>query len=171
MTAGGSMENYTFRAVTHDDLELLAGWLREPHVARWWGDPAEELALIAGDMAEPAISLNLVALNGEAFAYIQSYDTAACGVLTDQPAGTRGIDQFIGVPAMTGIGHGPRFMTAFCNQLFTASARRVVTDPDPANRIAIRAYGKAGFRRIDERILEDGPVVLMARDRATEREP
>jgi aminoglycoside 6'-N-acetyltransferase len=112
------------------------------------------------------MSLNVVVLHGQPFAYIQAYDPADYGVLSDQPAGTRGIDQFIGVPEMTGIGHGPRFIAAFSDHLFTAGATRVVTDPDPANKVAIRAYEKAGFRRIDERILADGPAVLMARDRA-----
>ncbi len=160
------MESYGFRRVTRADLDLLAGWLREPHVARWWGDPEEQLAILASDIGAPAMWLNVVSLSGRPFAYIQIYDPFAYGVLPDQPAGTRGIDQFIGVPAMAGIGHGPRFMAAFCDMLFAEGAGRVVTDPDPANAVAIRAYDKAGFRRIDERILGDGPAVLMARDRA-----
>ena len=67
---------------------------------------------------------------------------------------------------MVGKGHGPRFIAAACEEFFDAGAPRVVTDPDPANRRAVRAYEKAGFRPLDERSTIDGPVVLMARDRA-----
>ena len=40
---------------------------------------------------------------------------------------------------------------------------RIVTDPDPANIRAVRAYAKAGFRR--ERMVDtpDGPALLMVR--------
>ena len=45
-----------------------------------------------------------------------------------------------------------------------AGAPRVVTDPDPANARAVRAYEKAGLRR--ERLVEtpDGRALLMVRD-------
>ena len=38
-------------------------------------------------------------------------------------------------------------------------------DPDPANLRAVRAYEKAGFKKLEDRTIVDGPVVLMARDR------
>jgi aminoglycoside 6'-N-acetyltransferase len=39
-----------------------------------------------------------------------------------------------------------------------------VTDPDPANTRAIKAYERAGFRR--DRVVDtpDGPALLMMRD-------
>jgi aminoglycoside 6'-N-acetyltransferase len=42
--------------------------------------------------------------------------------------------------------------------------RRVLTDPDPANARAIRAYEKAGFR--GDRVVStlDGSALLMVRD-------
>ena len=43
-------------------------------------------------------------------------------------------------------------------------APRVVTDPDPANLRAVRAYEKAGFGR--DRMVDtpDGPALLMVRN-------
>ena len=43
-------------------------------------------------------------------------------------------------------------------------APRIVTDPDPANRRAVRAYEKAGFEK--HRMVEtsDGPALLMVRN-------
>jgi aminoglycoside 6'-N-acetyltransferase len=82
----------------------------------------------------------------------------------DQPAGTRGIDQFIGEPDFLGYGHGSAFIRRFVEQLFAAGAPRVVTDPNPRNARAIRAYTKAGFRPIDTRLTISGQALLMACD-------
>ena len=60
-----------------------------------------------------------------------------------QPLGTRGIDQFIGEPDMIGRGHGSAFIRAFIDD--PCGMARAVTDPDPANARAVRAYEKAGF--------------------------
>ncbi|MFZ0093370.1 MAG: GNAT family N-acetyltransferase, partial [Pseudolabrys sp.] len=100
------------------------------------------------------------------FAYLQSYNPAAWdnGGLGPQPAGTRGIDQFIGEADMLDRGHGSAFIRSFIDQLLTAGTPRVVTDPDPANARAIRAYEKAGFRR--DRLVDtpDGRALLMVRN-------
>ena len=67
-------------------------------------------------------------------------------------------------PDMIGRGHGSAFVRAFADGLLASGTPRVVTDPDPANTRAIRAYEKAGFRR--DRLVEtpDGPALLMMRD-------
>ena len=158
--------SYAFRPVMRDDLPMIRQWLEEEHVAQWWGDPEEQIALIEGDIDEPAMDLHLVLLDGRPFAYVQAYEPHAFGALLDQPPGTRGIDPFIGPPDLVWKGHGPRFLAVFCEKLFAQGAPRVIIDPDVANAAAIRAYEKAGFRRIDTRMMEDGPVVLMAVDRA-----
>jgi aminoglycoside 6'-N-acetyltransferase len=98
--------------------------------------------------------------------YIQSWDPHA-GVdhpCRDQPLGTRGIDQFIGEPELIGQGHGTAFIRLFVESLFKAGAPRVITDPNPRNARAIRAYVKAGFKEIDRRITISGDALLMARE-------
>jgi len=158
--------DYGFRPVTRDHLAMLRIWLGEPHVMRWWGDPDEQIGLITRDIDEPAMELWIVSVAGQPFAYVQSYDPHAFGILLDQPPGTRGVDPFIGLPDHINAGHGSRFLAAFSKRLLAAGAPRVIIDPDVDNRAAIRAYEKAGFRRIDERILDGAPVVLMAQDSA-----
>jgi aminoglycoside 6'-N-acetyltransferase len=162
--------DYAFRPVAASDLPMLRAWLNADHVRRWWGDPDEELAEIASAMQEVGVDPLVVSFAGRPIGYLQSYDPHAdwgLGPYRDQPLGTRGIDQFIGEADMVGLGHGPRFIEAMCALLFEVGAPRIVTDPDPANRSAIRAYEKAGFRTLEERTIVDGPVVLMARDRVS----
>ena len=55
-----------------------------------------------------------------------------------------------------------RSWTACCG----VGVPRVITDPDPANARAIRAYGKAGFSRHREVDTPDGRALLMIRDKA-----
>jgi aminoglycoside 6'-N-acetyltransferase len=80
------------------------------------------------------------------------------------PHGARGIDQFIGDPDMIGRGHGSAFIRYFADGLLTAGTPRVLTDPDPANARAIRAYEKAGFRSEGMVDTPDGLSLLMVRD-------
>ena len=76
--------------------------------------------------------------------------------LGDHPDGTRGIDQFIGEPDMVDRGHGSAFIKTFIDGLIAGGAPRIITDPDPANARAIRAYEKAGFQRDREVDTPDG---------------
>jgi aminoglycoside 6'-N-acetyltransferase len=163
MTASAA---YTFVPLAHSHLPIIAGWTAQPHVARWYNSPGEALASIREHVDETGIDCFLVELDGRPFGYIQVYDPFAFAdhPYRDQPAGTRGIDQFIGVAELIGRGHGPRFVRQFARGLFEQGAPRVVTDPSPANASAIRAYGKAGFHPIGPRRTDWGPVLLMACD-------
>jgi aminoglycoside 6'-N-acetyltransferase len=157
---------YRFRAVTAADLPLLREWLSRGHVREWWGDPVRGLASIADHIVDPAINPFIVEGDDLPIGYIQSWDphAEADHPCRDQPFGTRGIDQFIGEPQLIGLGHGTAFIRLFAERLFEAGAPRVVTDPNPRNSRAIRAYAKAGFKEIDRRITISGEAVLMARN-------
>ncbi len=157
---------YQFRPMAHADLPLVRRWLEMPHVSQRWGDAREQFVLVKGDLSHPAMDQFIVETDSRPFAYLQCYDPTVwpeggCGI---QPAGARGIDQFIGERDMTERGHGSAFIRMFIDDLLAAGASRVLTDPDPANARAIRAYEKAALRR--ERIVHtpDGPALLMVRD-------
>lgn len=157
--------SYDFRPMTGADLPLVLHWLKQAHVRKWWGDPEEQYQLVSGDLEEPAMDQFIVSAEGGDFAYIQSYDlTAWNSGFGAHPAGTRGIDQFIGEPDMVDRGHGSAFIRAFSERLLTDGAPRVVTDPDPANARAIRAYEKAGFEKIRLVDTPDGIALLMIRN-------
>jgi aminoglycoside 6'-N-acetyltransferase len=163
------MPTYRFRTVSTGDLPLLREWLERPHVREWWGDPGRSLARIADHMDDPTIDVFVVDCGDAPIGYIQSWDphAEADHPCRDQPRGTRGIDQFIGEPDFIGRGHGSAFIRVFVERLFDAGAPRVVTDPNPRNARAIRAYTKAGFRPIDTRVTVSGEALLMGCDAGT----
>jgi aminoglycoside 6'-N-acetyltransferase len=157
--------DYIFRSMTAVDLPLIERWLGSPHVVEWWGDPEEQYALISGDLDHPDMDQFIVALDDQPFGYIQCYALSTWNQSFGlQPPATRGIDQFIGVPAMIGRGHGSGFIRQFVEALLASGIPRVVTDPDPDNGRAVRAYEKAGFQ--SQRVVDtpDGAALLMIRD-------
>jgi aminoglycoside 6'-N-acetyltransferase len=156
---------YAFRPMAAADLPLVRRWLAAPHVAEWWGNVQEQFALVSGDLDEPAMDQFIVSADGRPFAYLQCYDPAAWpdNGLGAHPPGTRGIDQFIGEADMIGRGCGSAFIRAFIDGLIAGGAPRAITDPDPANARAIRAYAKAGFFRDGLVDTPDGRALLMVR--------
>jgi aminoglycoside 6'-N-acetyltransferase len=156
---------YFFHPMSRDHLPMVRRWLETPEVVRWWGDPDGQYELVSGDLDHPDMDQFIVAIADEPFGYIQSYALSTWNQgFGAQPQATRGIDQFIGQPAMLGRGHGSGFIRQFVDGLLASGIPRVVTDPDPDNARAVRAYAKAGFQR--ERVIEtpDGPALLMVRN-------
>ena len=159
-------DTYEFRPMTAADLPLVLHWLKQPHVVQWWGDTHEQFELVSGDLEIEAMDQYIVATAGRPFAYIQCYDPDVWpdNGLGVHPKGTRGIDQFIGEPDMVDRGHGSAFIRAFIERELAGGAPRVVTDPDPANARAIRAYEKAGFKKVHSVDTPDGIALLMVRN-------
>jgi aminoglycoside 6'-N-acetyltransferase len=158
-------QEYAFRPMTVADLPTIRRWLAEPHVRQWWGDPGEQYALVSGDLDEPAMDQYVVSTDGNDFGYIQCYDlTAWNSGFGTHPEGTRGIDLFIGEPGMIERGHGSGLIRAFTDARLAAGLPRMVTDPDPENLRAVRAYEKAGFVKAQMVDTPDGAALLMVRD-------
>ncbi len=148
------MTAYAFRPMSANDLPTIRRWLETPHVGKWWHDPAEQFALVSGDLDHPDMVQFIVTADGREFAYLQCYVLSTWNTgLGPQPEAD-----------MLGRGHGSGFVRAFTDGLLTAGTPRVVTDPDPANITAIRAYEKAGFRRDHLVDTPDGKALLMTRD-------
>ncbi|MCF2872476.1 GNAT family N-acetyltransferase [Octadecabacter sp. G9-8] len=157
------MSDYTFRPMTRADLPMFKDWLSEPHIDGWWGEGGAEARLAQDDMDKDIVDMRIVHVDGAPFAYIQDYNAHAFGapqyVGFDENA--RAIDTFLGDPAFLGKGHGTGYLAARLSEL-----RRhypvILTDPDPANKRAIAAYTRAGFRPEKITPCEDGdPVQVM----------
>jgi aminoglycoside 6'-N-acetyltransferase len=156
---------YAFQPMTLDDLPMIRRWLETPEVAHWWGDPDEQYALVSSDLDHPDMDQFIVTTDDRPFGYVQCYALSAWNQgFGAQPLATRGIDQFIGEPGMIGRGHGSAFIRQFGDSLLASGIPRIVTDPDPENVRAVRAYAKAGFQ--SERVVEtpDGLALLMVRN-------
>jgi aminoglycoside 6'-N-acetyltransferase len=155
---------YAFRPMTAADLPLIRRWLAQPHVAEWWHDP-ETFEFVSGDLDHPDVAQFIVTLDDCPLGYLQCYQIGEWhSGLGPQPAGTRGIDQFIGEPDKLALGHGSAFIRMFIEQLMRKGVPRIVIDPKPTNSRAIRAYEKAGCRRVREVDTPDGRALLMMRD-------
>src|ERR1700753_1931716 len=156
---------YFFHPMSRDHLPMIRRWLETREVVRWWGEPDQQYELVSGDLDHPDMD-QFIAVAGDApFAYIQCYALSTSNEsLWPRPQATRGIDQFIGEPAMIGKGHGSSFIRQFTDGLLSVGVPRIVTYPDPAHARAGRAYAKAGFER--ERVVNtpDGPALLMVRN-------
>ncbi len=157
------MQSYSFREVRSDDLPLLRVWSSTPEVVRWWGDPAEQAAILEDDLTEPGMAMRIVSLEGKPFAYVQDYalDRWPRGHFAHLPPGARAIDSFIGEPDMIGRGHGPAYLRLLAERLLAEGAPVVVIDPDVDNSRARRAYEKAGFVADGIVATDAGLVVLM----------
>ena len=158
---------YRFIPVEPRHLNMISDWLAEPHVAQWWSeDPEKEMADIADHMDSISVEPFIIMLGDEPIGYLQTYDPHLEDdhPYQDQPSGTLGMDLMIGEPDLIGQGHGPRLIDEFVSLLFDEGVPRVIIDPDPANKRAIRAYQKAGFVAFDTRTSIYGPALMMARD-------
>ena len=158
------MASYQFRPMSAGDLPLVRDWLRVPHVKEWWHD-ADDFEFVSGDLGHHDMAQFIVTMDERPFGYLQCYRIgdwhAGFGA---QPDGTRGIDQFIAEPGMVGRGHGSAFIRQFIEGLLDSGTPRIVIDPRPTNPRAIRAYEKAGLRRVHEIDTPDGRALLMVRD-------
>lgn len=155
---------YLIRRMVAADLPLVADWRARPHVIEWWGEPGVEPE--AEKLADPRIALWIVEQAGRPFAFIQDYavhdwDPHPFSYL---PAGSRGLDLFIGEADMLDGGHGSRFLRQHVEALFAHGAPAAGADPHPDNGRARRAYEKAGFRVASEPVDTPwGRAVLMDR--------
>ena len=65
--------DYTFHPISSGDLSLIRTWLETPEVAHWWGQSAEQYALVSGDRDHPDMDQFIVAIDNHPFGYIQCY--------------------------------------------------------------------------------------------------
>lgn len=159
------MATYDFQPLARIDLPLVRSFIARPHVARWWGPVDEEMAAIEEKiLGHSHVRAYLMLLDGRPVGYFQHYDpnAEADHPFRGEPAGTLGLDLFIGEPDLIGQGHGPAFIRAFAARAFAGGAPRLVADPHPDNAASIRAFEKAGFvRRWVRDVPAFGPVQFM----------
>jgi aminoglycoside 6'-N-acetyltransferase len=148
-------------------------WLRREHVRRWW-DERESYEDVARHYL-PAIEgrkpsdLYLILLDGRPVGFIQTYlvaDYPDFAALVGLGAGVAGVDLFLGEEELTGKGLGTEVLRAFVRDVVFAEAATTacIADPDVRNTASLRAFEKAGFRRVGEFLEpEDGEQHALVR--------
>jgi aminoglycoside 6'-N-acetyltransferase len=154
------------RRASLGDLALVEGWLREPHVARWYlaGSSADEQlhdcrASIEG--SEPT-QLLVARQAGQPVGWCQWYrlaDYPDWGADVGVAADDVGIDYAIGNPARVGRGLGTELIEALVRQVREQyPAAGIVAVPEAANVPSRRALEKNGFALLGERPLASEPT-------------
>jgi aminoglycoside 6'-N-acetyltransferase len=152
-----SPESIGFRRMALDDLPLMHRWLQEPHVLEWWwggvAPPYEAVTAKYGPRirGEEPTDPYLLLFMDQPIGYIQAYmirDYPEYAAIVDTDAGAAGVDLFIGEDAYLHKGLGSYILRAFLRAVIfgAGDATSCVIGPSETNRIAIRAYKKAGFR-------------------------
>lgn len=160
---------FSFRPLTWSDLPLLHEWLNRPHVAEWWEGTTslEYVQQTHGKDLESTVIWQFFACLGDVpVGYTQLYRVLGADRdwwQDETDPGARGIDQFLANEAQLGRGLGSAMVRQFLIRTFSEdpTVTKIQTDPAPHNGRAIRAYEKAGFRRVRELITPDGPATLM----------
>lgn len=142
------MRNYNFRPLTPEDLPLMRHWLAMPHVRVWWGDVERNIALMAQDMHNPEINMQVVALVDRPFAYLHHHDVRAFAMpeFADLSMGTRAMNTFVGDPDYLGQGHAAGFIST-CIQGLRMNYPMVAAAPLTNDARQIGIYEQAGFRK------------------------
>ena len=142
-------EHITFRKLAEADLPLMHRWLNTTHVREWYkvlGKNEPALQTVADKYlprihGRDPVHCYLVMYDTRPVAYIQS------AVIVDA-INVTGIDTFIGEVDFLHKGFGVVFIRKFLKEIVFQEPEitSCSVDPEPANKIAIRAYQKAGFR-------------------------
>ncbi|MFI1994552.1 GNAT family N-acetyltransferase [Actinoplanes sp. NPDC020271] len=166
------MVSWSFRRVDTADFPLLAHWLAQPHVARWWhhewSAEAVERDFGPSVRGEEPNQDWLASLDGRPAGLLQrcrwtDYPeyVAEMTPVYPLPPGAVSIDYLIGEAGDVGRGWGPSMIAAFVARTWTdlPGSTCVIIPVVAANRASWRALEKAGFTRVGEGELEpDNPV-------------
>jgi aminoglycoside 6'-N-acetyltransferase len=167
-TAAAEGDTVALASMTAADLQLVAAWLVEPHVARWYlsgstlEDELEELRLSVN--RERPTEVLLVTEGARPIGWGQWYlcseypDHARCvGAGRDDV----GIDYAIGDPVRIGRGIGTAVVAALVRHVRERHSRAgVIADPEAANIASRRVLEKNGFELLGERPVASEPTAV-----------
>ncbi|MGH2734767.1 MAG: GNAT family N-acetyltransferase [Actinomycetota bacterium] len=139
------------RPAREPDLPAILAVLREPSVARWWGE-TDESEMRAELLDESEVICLAIEIEGRVSGLIQYHEES------DPMYRHAGIDLVLSEPYQ-GRGIGPEALSLVARHLLTERGHhRLTIDPAAANRNAVRAYEKLGFKPVGVmRRYERGP--------------
>jgi aminoglycoside 6'-N-acetyltransferase len=153
----------SFRRLARDDFPLLARWLAQPHVHRWWNHETSPEALEADfgatvDRVDPA-EVFIVSTGGRPFGLVQWYlfsDNARyideLAPLLQVPGEALSMDYFVGEPDLLRQGWGAAMLRASLERIWRGypAAPFVVVPVSAANEASWRVLERAGLVRVAE---------------------
>jgi len=156
--------NISFTPLQESHFPLLLKWLEEPHVKEWW-DPevkwtlesvqAKYTTYVKGyklvDGARKEIHGFIICVDTIPVGYIQTYNAyehPRSVPLADLPPSLMAFDIFIGETDYLGKGIGSLALKTFLEDFSKELYAYAFADPDKKNLAAIKAYERAGFRKI-----------------------
>jgi len=169
-----------FRRLVESDLGLLHQWLNTPHVLEWWDRPAPDAvrAKYLPRVTGPSDAVPYIICRDEIpIGYIQLYRVEAGAWRLPDVRGGAGLDLFIGDTRYLHRGFGAEILRQFIREVAFQDETMTMCfiDPSPRNHIAIRAFEKAGFRRLTAGVDPDTgqavQVMQLARDAFEKLDP
>lgn len=176
----------SWRPLRREDFGLLAGWLDDPEVARWWPDPhrPEDLERHYGPRLAglDRTEVFIVEVGGIPCGLIQRYRIAeeeewrralTATAAVPELGASAGIDYLLGRPDARHRGLGTRLIEAFTAAIWEEmpGIDAVVVAVQAANRASWRALERAGYERVWSGMLasadpsDAGPAVVLRRGR------
>jgi aminoglycoside 6'-N-acetyltransferase len=163
------------RAMTESDLPLVAGWLHQPHVARWWlrEQTAEEQLecyrqRLTGEVDDGTELLIVLELGSAAVGWCEWYrwdDTPVEARELQTRPGEVGFDYALGDPGATGRGLGTKMIAALVQTVRSHHPGcGIVVEPEAGNAASRAVLERNGFQLVDVRPLafepDDRPMAI-----------
>lgn len=154
------------------DLERVHGWMNDPEVARFWemAQPTEQIgAYLHQQVASGHSTPFLGCLDGEPMSYWELYRADLDPIADHYTSRPRdaGVHLLLGPSRFRGRGLGASLLRAVSDWQLSVEpyAARVVAEPDVRNERSVRAFERAGFRKLRELELPDKRAAFMVRER------
>ena len=156
----------TFIPIKTAHFPLLLQWLTTPQVKAWWDQDVEWTpalieekydSYVHGYKIEKGIkkplSAYIICVDHFEIGYIQLYNAHDFSreddiELEELPQSLAAIDFFVGDQDFIGKGLGTKILIQFLKDYVDPRFEACFVDPDTANKQAIHAYEKAGFRKV-----------------------
>lgn len=150
--------NLTFKRLEERDLDLMHKWLNTVFVIKWFGHSKTEYTIedvnkryLPRINREQPTHPYLIIINNQKIGYIQTY------LISDYPDYSQyvavnecaaGLDLFIGEKEYLNKGLGNIIIRKFLREYVfeLTDAQSCIIGPEPNNKVAIKAYEKAGFK-------------------------
>ncbi|MGD0465923.1 MAG: GNAT family N-acetyltransferase [Gammaproteobacteria bacterium] len=169
--------NITFKSLQKSHFPLLLKWLKTPHIKAWW-DPGLKWTkkliqekygnYVYGYKLENNIPKKIhafiIEIDKQPIGYIQvydAYDFHRSVPLKNLPKSLAAFDIFIGQKEYLNKGIGSKVIKLFLESFCKSKYKYIFVDPDHNNIAAIKAYEKAGFKKIEEQLEESKEIWML----------